>query len=382
MSMIDFIGKKLGNVTIEKLLHQGGYGNSYIGFDESLEKSRVIKICQQPIDTGDSGNREMEDFINEGLILSRLNHAQIVSIIEHGEAFGHRYMILNYIKGPSLVTLIQSLNGIKKEYECSWENVLDPHLALALAISCLKPLAYAHETRIELPNQEVQNGIAHRDISPSNLILGTGSELEGKVHLIDFGTAKTGVDLMKTMHAKIIGSPKYLSPMRLIRPRYEGKNETEYWKTFKQSQHDIHAMGCIFIELLTGKPFILIDRDISGCLQAIVNPQTYKDLYARIKIYDPSIQRLIKESVLLPDVENNKGGYQYKTAKEMLEAFEKVFYRLSGFAEHEKVLVDFSRRIENLDNFEPVLEKQSTVKKHTKTGHIKSGKREYRERPP
>ena len=42
--MIDFVGKKFGNVTIEKPLHKGGYGYSYIGFDESLEKDRVVKV--------------------------------------------------------------------------------------------------------------------------------------------------------------------------------------------------------------------------------------------------------------------------------------------------------------------------------------------------
>ncbi|MFC1585827.1 protein kinase, partial [Fibrobacterota bacterium] len=106
---LGLIGKKFGKCVIEKPLAKGGFGYSYLGYDAEFDRRRVIKVARIPM--GADGDEELvlDNFKREGIVLSRLNHPQIVKIMEQGEEYSYRYMIIEYISGFDLKQVIKIL---------------------------------------------------------------------------------------------------------------------------------------------------------------------------------------------------------------------------------------------------------------------------------
>ena len=366
--MNHLLGKKFGKVEIKKFLGEGGYGYTYIGFDESVEKDRIIKVAKKSLNS-EEDKTASSGFHLEGTILARLKHPQIVQLLDRGEEHQLQYMVLEKINGFDFQTVLQTLKKRRDEINCEWSSLVDPLSALAIVVSALRPLAYAHGVKIELPGMEVVEGLAHRDISAGNLMLGHGHEHEGSIHLIDFGVAKANVNESKTVNTAIIGSPKYMSPMRLMK-KGRGEGKGPYWSNFKQTQHDVHALGCFLYELIFGRHF-LDGLDMIESLGAIQNPGTYSEIYKDILGLDKNVQRLIKQSIVYPDIKTGKGGFQYPTAIEMLADAEQVFNDLSGGADIKKILIDFSKEINDPGLLKEGGGSGSRVAKHT-SKNIKS----------
>jgi hypothetical protein len=372
--LLDLTGKKFGKCTIEKPLARGGYGYSYIGYDAELEKRRVIKVSKITSGLDEREEYALANFRREGIILSRLKHPQIVDLMEQGEEYGFRYMIIEFINGFDLGLVIKLLKKKQEELGCAWNELLDPATALGIILSSLSPLAYAHKVKIALPDEGVVEGLAHRDISAGNLILGAGHEHEGKIHLIDFGVAKTNFDISATISTGVVGSVKYMSPMRIMRKTTKDKDRP-YWKAFRQTQHDVHAMGCLFWELLTGESVIDIsDNDLAASLAAVQNPETYSELYKQAGIFDRDIQDIIRKSILLPDIKNNSIPFQFKDASHMSMTVQHVYDRVSGRAPVQEVLGQLAREIENPSKLEIARKgRAQRITGYSKTGKVKTG---------
>ncbi len=343
----DIIGKRIGKCLISKRLSNGGFGYSFIGFDDEIKKERVVKISRITLDGGVGDIDALENFKREGIILARLNHPQIVSLIEQGEAFGYRYMIIDYIKGFDFTKVLSILKKRRKKLGCSWQSIIDPASAFAIVLSALSPLAYSHKVKIELPGQKVVKGLAHRDISTGNLIIGHGHEQEGYVHLIDFGIAKTNINISSTINANLIGSPIYMSPMRL-KAMSRHKPEEIYWNTFQQTKHDIHSIGCFLYELLTGVPHIQT-TDVASCVAQIQSPDTYKDLQETLKVrgFSRDIRDVISKSIVFPDFKKKNTPYQYSDAGEMIQDVQAIYEELAGDVPVKDLLIKLSSEIDN-----------------------------------
>jgi serine/threonine protein kinase len=370
----ELIGKKIGKCIVERPLAKGGFGFSYIGFDSELEKKRVIKVSQASSGSEVTSSYDLECFKREGHILARLKHPQIVSLTEQGEAFGYRYMIIEYIDGFDFSRVLRILRNKREEMSCRWSDLLDPVTALGLLASALEPLQYAHKAKISLPGEEAVQGLAHRDISTGNLMLGSGHEYQGQVYLIDFGTAKSNFNLSSTLDMAVVGSIKYMSPMRLMKKTHEAL-QSSCWEGFRQTQFDVHSMGCFLWELLTGGPHIIIrDNDLAQAVAEIQNPETYRELFANTRIYDRDIQSLIRKSVVLPDLKTNRTPFQYRDASEMLKDVYDVYYRMSGRAPVHQVLAQFSREIQDPSLLDVHSRPASgRIARFSKTGKIQSG---------
>jgi serine/threonine protein kinase len=342
---LKLVGKKIGTCFIQEPLAKGGYGYSYLGYDSEIRKNRVVKVSKSPVKWGNKGDNELSNFKREGIILSRLQHTQIVPMMEQGEAFGYRYMVMDFINGFDLKKVLTILHNREMALKCQWRDLMDVPTALALILSALEPLSYAHSAKMSIPDEEDIEGLAHRDIAPGNLILGNGHEFEGKVYLIDFGTVKTNINITSTMNIGIVGSVKYMSPMRLIKDDPKNKNEL-FWKNFKQTQHDVHAMGCLLWELLTGNAHIGADgQKVHQCLSDISSIATYQNLYDVASEFETGIQQIIRKSIIHPDLSNSK--FQYKNAAQMKEDVEKVYIHLSGNVSCKDVLQQLAKEMEN-----------------------------------
>src|SRR5437588_11129105 len=138
------IGKQIGNYQILSLLGQGGMGEVYLAQDTKLGRKVALKF----LPSYSAANRDrLLRFEQEARAASALNHPNILTIHEIGEADGRRFIATEFIDGE---TLRQRLT--------SGETKLNE--ALNIAIQVADALCAAHEA-----------GIFHRDIKPDNIML-------------------------------------------------------------------------------------------------------------------------------------------------------------------------------------------------------------------
>ncbi len=325
------IGNKVGKYELTRLLNEGGYGWSFVGLHEDTKDIRVVKISKAALEAAND-KLGLEIFNREGVFLSKLKHKQIVKLLEQGEAHGHQYMVVDYIQGFELSLILRTLRERKSELKCNWNDLMDVPTAFAIICSILQPLAYSHKVSIELPGKKPINGLAHRDITPGHILLGKGQAYSGAAYFIDFGSAKTGVDFSYGFGRDNPVCPRYMSPMR-IHAKYKRASKGGFWGTFQQGRHDVHSVGCIFYELLTGMPFIN-SSELMMCVSMINNEETYLEAYDNLKElgFQRDIIGIIKKSIVKPDYKRSNTPYQYKSAGDMLEDCRLVYSRLSGGA--------------------------------------------------
>ena len=172
-----------GKYLVGKVIGEGGFGITYIGYDLDLEIRVAIKeFCPRdfaarditdgltilPFDreSAEFFQAEKEKFINEAKRLGKFRGEQgIVSVQDYFQENGTAYIVMEYIDGITLKNF-QSMIGTSMEVE-KVLNLMKP---------VMEGLAKLHE-----------NGVIHRDISPDNIMIDTAKE---KIYLIDFGTAR------------------------------------------------------------------------------------------------------------------------------------------------------------------------------------------------
>ena len=147
----------------------------------SLDRIVAIKVLPRHL-AGEPGY--LERFQREARAISRLDHPNILGIHDFGEDDGYTYMVMPFLAGGTLS-----------------RNLGQPWSVQA-AVGILEPLAsaldYAHA-----------RGIIHRDVKPSNVLIGEG----GRVVLGDFGIARmTEASLAVSGTGNIIGTPAYMAP--------------------------------------------------------------------------------------------------------------------------------------------------------------------------
>src|SRR5215470_3373270 len=157
------IGQELANYKIISLLGKGGMGEVYLAEDARLQRKVALKLLT-PQFTNDADR--VRRFEREARAVSSLNHPNIVTIFEIGQAGALHFIATEFIEGRTLRELIR--NGRMEIGE-----------ALEVAMQVAGALSAAHAA-----------GIVHRDIKPENIML----RPDGYVKVLDFGLAKLGVE--------------------------------------------------------------------------------------------------------------------------------------------------------------------------------------------
>ena len=214
-------------------------------------------------------------FIAEATLLLQLDHPHIVRVYELGQQGNEPFISMEFIRGKDLR---QVLNRCRE---------LDQRLPLALACQLIcklcEGLDFAHRWRE--PSGRVAH-LVHRDVSPSNLLLG----FQGELKLIDFGIAHTGERHWPGEWAN--GKRAYMSPEHAQGLPIDRRS-------------DIFSVGACFLEMLTG--------------------QTTGDRRA-ISIVPPPVEQMVLKA-LAPDPEN-----RYQHASELVADLQR-FLRQSQFEE-------------------------------------------------
>jgi serine/threonine protein kinase len=214
------IGQTISHYRIVEKLGEGGMGVVYKARDTRLDRFVVIKVL--PAEKVADSERK-DRFVKEAKAASSLNHPNIITIYDIGEAEGVDFIAMEFVSGKTLDQLI-SRHGMRLNE------------ALKCSVQIADALARAHSA-----------GIVHRDLKPGNIMVND----YGLVKVLDFGLAKlteatlnSGDDSTRTLRptteeGKIVGTVSYMSPEQA-----EGKKV--------DARSDIFSFGAVLYEMVTG----------------------------------------------------------------------------------------------------------------------------------
>jgi eukaryotic-like serine/threonine-protein kinase len=201
-----------GRYRIQRKLGAGGMADVYLAEDQELGRRVAIKILNSRHGNDD---QFIERFRREAKNAAALNHPNIVSIYDRGEAEDTYYIAMEFLDGRTLKELVIS------------RGAAPVNVAVEYARQILSALRFAH-----------RHGIVHRDIKPHNVLV----DSEGRVKVTDFGIARAGTSQM-TETGSIVGTAQYLSPEQARGGEVDPRS-------------DLYSLGVVLYELLTGKtPF-------------------------------------------------------------------------------------------------------------------------------
>jgi serine/threonine protein kinase len=206
---------------ILKCLGRGGMGVVYKARQKSLNRLVALKLLA-PERVQDA--KFAERFTREAQALAALNHPNIVTIYDFGQAGGFYYLLMEFVDGLNLRQLLRT-------------RKFTPEEALAIVPPLCDALQFAHD-----------RGIVHRDIKPENLLL----DKTGRVKIADFGIAKMLGTVKGGGNAAESAAPESVTQSAVGTPTYSAPEQ----KTNPQrvdSRADIYSLGVVFYELLTGE---------------------------------------------------------------------------------------------------------------------------------
>jgi len=216
------IGQTISHYRILAKIGEGGMGVVYQAEDTQLKRTVALKFLHS------YNMRDPEAkarFLHEAQAAAALNHPNIATVHDIGEADGHTFIVMEFVEGQ----------GLKERLATGPLPIAE---ALKIAAQVTRGLAKAHE-----------HDIVHRDIKPANVLL----TADGQVKIVDFGLAKLGEQTRLTRTGTTLGTVAYMSPEQARGDVVD--RSTDLW-----------AVGVMLFEMLTGQlPF----RGESG--QAVIH---------------------------------------------------------------------------------------------------------------
>jgi serine/threonine protein kinase len=217
-------GAKIGKYTLGQPLGQGGYGEVFAGTAKSGPR-----VAVKLLDAAHSKDEEaVARFKREAETARRLEHPNIVRVLDVGSSRNRHYIAMELVHGGSLKALI------KRELDVERARRI-----LAVLADAARGLAYAHE-----------QGVVHRDVKPANILL----TRSGKAKVADFGLARAVDHSSMTTDGKVLGTAAYMSPEQA-----RGVRATD--------ASDVYSMGVILYEVATGAPPFESDNQLGFLYQ-------------------------------------------------------------------------------------------------------------------
>jgi eukaryotic-like serine/threonine-protein kinase len=206
------VGKTVGDYEIIALLGHGGMGKVYKVRNLISDRVDAMKSL---ISYGDGESEGAERFLREIKVLAKLEHPNITSFRTAFRLNEELLMIMEYVEGSSLSRRLA-------------QQRLELWRAVDYAAQVLSALSHAH-----------QCGVLHRDVKPSNILIGAGD----RVKLTDFGIASLVADPGLTITGGTVGTLYYMAPEQMKALPIDGRA-------------DLYSVGVTLYEMITGRvPF-------------------------------------------------------------------------------------------------------------------------------
>jgi tRNA A-37 threonylcarbamoyl transferase component Bud32/CheY-like chemotaxis protein len=215
------VGTVVAGYRIEERIGRGGMGLVYRAEHLNLRRRAAIKIIAPDLAEA-AGFRER--FNREARIAAALQHSNIVTVYDAGEADGLLYIAMQYIEGSDLSSVLRT------------QGRLRPYRALDVCRQVAAALDAAHA-----------QGLIHRDVKPANVLI------EGRTaYLTDFGLTKRveGTQTELTQAGDVVGTIHYVAPEQIEGGRVDART-------------DIYSLGCLVYHCLSGELPFARDTDVA-----------------------------------------------------------------------------------------------------------------------
>ncbi|MHB9139901.1 MAG: serine/threonine-protein kinase, partial [Victivallaceae bacterium] len=255
----------------------------------------ALKMLRQDLYGNPSGKVQVERFLREAEVLSKIEHPNVIKIFESGisQNGGIPYILMEYVNGSNLTWWIKN-------------NSLSIRKKTKILLKICSALQAIHKF-----------GILHRDIKPGNIML----QDDMTIKLTDFGIARI-IDSNLTMTSEVIGSPAYMAP----------ESFTDSHCTDQRSE--IFSAGVLAYELFTGKkPFS--GSNIQEMVQSIKNdkPEDPQDMVPDLPV---ELQYLIGKMLC------KKPEDRFQSVEDIITLLESQLNRnLTETTRKSKSLIDF-----------------------------------------
>jgi len=270
--------RQVGQYKIEKLLGAGGMGEVYLATDKMGRKVALKLLAARLI----ADQQHVARFLQEARAVLALNHPNIVTVYDIGEADGTYYIASELIEGKTLGDFLET-------------GELELDAVLEISIQVTTALAAAHD-----------KGIVHRDVKPENVMI----RGDGYVKVLDFGIAKLTQDFdtpvstnaptrpkIETAEGIIIGTASYMSPEQARGLKVD-------------TRADIWSCGVMLYEMLAGQtPFT---GGSAAEVVARILEREPPPLARYVRNAPPELQRIISKTL------TKDRDQRYQTIKDML----------------------------------------------------------------
>ena len=271
------IDKQILNYIITNQIGKGGMATVYKAVHKKFKNRKVAIKVLNPMLAADENIRQR--FENEATIMAGLEHQNITQVIDLYDETNNLAIVMELLEGQSLSEHIHSKGVLTKDETNTFFNQM------------LDAFAFAH-----------QNGIAHRDVKPSNIFI----EKNGNVKILDFGIAKIlGGDInLSTVVGAQMGTLMYMSPEQI-----RDSKDIDI-------RSDIYSLGVVLFYMINGKP--------------PYDPTTTDNLEIRIKIAKEPLPELTNYPEFNKIIKNATA----KNRDERYQTCEEFMYELQNI-EHE-----------------------------------------------
>ncbi len=283
----------VGKYELREVLGKGAMGVVYRAFDPDVKREVAVKLLH-PGDELSADDRARFRF--EAEAVGGLNHPNVVPVLESGEADGVPYLVMALLTGGSLDKWLKGRGPDRR---------LAPKHAAEIARDIARGIHHAH-----------QQGLIHRDLKPANIL----RDDAGGVRVADFGLAR----LSDATATKMAGTPAYMAPEQVG----GGKRLT--------TAVDVHAVGAVLFELLTGGvPF---SGDVGSVLRKVADEPA-----PAVRTYRPDVPRDL-EAVVAKCLEK-KPEDRYPSAAALADDLDNFVHGRPVVAAPPSVLTDIGRAL-------------------------------------
>jgi len=267
-----------GRYEIIDILGQGGMGTVYMARDLRLNgRECVVKKLRDDFYREEDRQKAQGFFEREAAVLSKLQHPNIVHILDYFKEESDCYLVMEYVKGSDLHHILtQDRRG---------QPFDEDGQVIPWAIQICDVLSYLHT-----------ENVIYRDLKPSNIMI----DIKGQVKLVDFGIARRWEEPGENTHVVSAG---YSPP-------------EQYWGA-AGPQSDIYALGATMTFLLTGKDPealhqsspIQVNPDVSEYTDKLIQRATAQDLNERFQTVEEMREALLqKDFVSAPETSKSRVG--------------------------------------------------------------------------